>query len=46
MAPKASKGKGAAKAAAGKEVPESELVKMRKSHALFPPAIDVLTLRD
>ena len=46
MVPKASKGKGAAKAATGKEVPDSELVKLRKKRALFHTAIDVLTLKD
>ena len=46
MAPKASKGKGAAKASAGKEMPESELVKLQKKHALFTSTIDALTLRD
>ena len=46
MAPKASKGKGAAKAAAGKEVPENKLVKLRKKHALFVLMVDALTLRE
>ena len=46
MAPKASKGKGAAKAAEGRELSENELVKVRKRHALFVSMIDVLTLRD
>ena len=46
MALKASKGKGATKAVAGKEVAESELVKLRKKRTLFPPVINVLRLKD
>ena len=46
MAPKASKGKGVAKDAAGKEMPESELVKLRKKFALFVPTVDALVLKE
>ena len=46
MAPKASKGQKAAKAAARKELTKSELVKMWKEHTLFPSTIHVLTLKD
>ena len=46
MVPKASKGKGAAKAAEGREASKNELVELRKKHALFVSLIDALTLRD
>ena len=41
MAPK-NKGKGAPKASEGEEVPESELVKMRREHVVFAPTLDAL----
>ena len=46
MAPKTSKGKGAAKDAGGKEAPESELAEMRTQYALFTSMVDALTLKE
>ena len=46
MAPKTSKGKGAAKDAGEKEVPESELAALRMQLALFPSTVDAVHLRD
>ena len=46
MAPKTSKGKGAAKDAGGKEAPESELVEPRTQYGLFTSTVDALTLID
>jgi hypothetical protein len=46
MAPKASKGTGVAKASEGEEVPESELVKMRKEKTVFAPTLDARALKE
>ena len=46
MAPKASKGKGVAKDAGGKEAPESELVELRTQYALFTSTVDALLLKE
>ena len=46
MAPKTSKGKGAAKDAGEKEAPESELAVLRMQHTYFPSTVDAVHLRD
>ena len=46
MAPKTSKGKGVAKDAGEKEVPESELAVQLTPLSLFTPLVDAVHLRD
>ena len=46
MAPKTSRGKGAAKDAGEREAPESELAALRTQLAYFPSTVDAVHLRE